>query len=52
MLNAGLQYGNSGASLMSTGTNVNPTAYPEGITQPGEVAGIVHRHEDNPGTRC
>ena len=37
---------------MSTGTHVNPTAYPEGITQPGEVAGIVHRREDNSGTRC
>lgn len=51
MLNVQLGYGNVGTPLTSVGTKVDPTAYPEGITQQGEVTGIVHRQEDNSGTR-
>ena len=51
VLAARLGYGNVGTPLMSVGTKVDPPAYHEGITQQGEVAGIVHRHQDNSGIR-
>lgn len=52
MQNVGLEYETLGTLRRSRRMKVDLTVCPEGITQQGEVKGIVQRGENNSGTRC